>query len=99
MNTCLAQLFVFVHFALIQSIALADRETWCKVADPNDSYVNIRYPENEKRVRSVVNGADLWIDVNSAKTDGKGRRWAAMFRNDRSGKHDYILDEFLYDCR
>lgn len=83
---------------LSSSKVMADGETWCKVRDPDDTYVNLRYPPNGKIARSLNNGDEIWIDPNATRIDSKGRRWAAVFRNDKSGNHDYILGKFTYNC-
>ena len=84
---------------LIATDAKADGETWCKAGDPDDTYVNKRYPENGKVTGSINNGTDIWVNPSKTKTDSKGRRWTAVIRNDKSGSHDYILGKFTYDCK
>ena len=83
---------------LFAADAKADGETWCKVGDPNDTYVNLRYPPNGRVTRSLTNGTDIWINPSETETDNKGRRWAAVFRNDKSGNYDYVLARFTYNC-
>ena len=83
---------------LFAANAKADGETWCKVGDPDDTYVNQRYPANGRVTGSLTNGTDIWVNPSETKTDNKGRRWAAVFRNDRSGNYDYVLARFTYNC-
>ena len=82
----------------ITPTARASGETWCTVADPNDTYVNKRYPQNGTVTGSLPNGTDIWVAPDSTKSDNRGRRWAAAFRNDKSGEQDCILAKFLYKC-
>ena len=82
---------------LVATAARADGETWCKIGDPNDTYVNKRYPANGRITVSFANGMTIWVDPSGTVMDGKGRRWAAVFRNDRSGRTDYVLARFTYD--
>ena len=80
-----------------RSSVRADGETWCKIADPNDTYVNKRFPANGRITGSFDNGMNIWVDPGGTVMDGKGRRWAAVFRNDRSGRTDFVLAWFTYD--
>ena len=84
--------------SLLAASVRADGETWCKIADPNDTYVNKRFPANGRITGSFDNGMNIWVDPGGTVMDGKGRRWAAVFRNDRSGRTDYVLARFTYDC-
>ena len=83
---------------LFAADAKADGETWCKVGDTNDTYVNLRYPANGRITRSLTNGTDIWVNPSETASDNKGRRWAAVFRNDRSGNYDFVLARFTYNC-
>ena len=95
----LAILIAASLLSLTATAAKADGETWCKVGDPNDTYVNKRYPANGRITGTLNNGSDIWVAPANTKTDGKGLRWIAVIRNDKSGEYDYILARFTYNCR
>ena len=97
-KTILTSLIVAGSLMLFTADANADGETWCKAGDPNDTYVNLRYPANGRITGSRTNGTAIWVDPSKTKTDNEGRRWTAVIRNDRSGNYDYVLARFTYNC-
>ena len=98
MKIILTSLITAVSLMLFAAGAKADGETWCKVGVPNGTYVNQRYPANGRATGRLTNGTDIWVNPSETKTDKKGRRWAAVFRNDKSGNYDYVLARFTYNC-
>jgi len=73
----------------------------CKAGDPNDTYVNLRYPANGEVMRSQSNGAWIWVDPNGTVYDNQGRPWTAVI-NQRSRSpisREYVISKFVYACR
>ena len=58
MNTAL-KLLALSSFVLVAPLSTHSAEQMCKVRDPNDTYVNLRYPANGEVMRSQPNGS--WI--------------------------------------
>ena len=77
------------------------KEMMCKVADPNDTYVNLRYPANGELMRSLTNGSWIEIDSNGTTYDRQGRPWtASVSQRTRSPiGREYVLSQFVYGCR
>ena len=100
MKTIIKILTFFTVTALAPLSAHAT-EQMCQVRDPNDTYVNLRYPVNGEVMRSQPNGSWIWVDPNGTVYDKQGRPWtAAIKQRSRSpiGK-EYIISKFVYGCR
>ena len=74
MKIILTSLITAGSLILFAADAKADGETWCKVGDPNDTYVNKRHPANGRVTGLLTNGSDIWVDPSETKTDNKERR-------------------------
>lgn len=72
-----------------------------KVAEPNDTYVNLRYPANGELMRSLNNGSWIEIDSNGTTYDQQGRPWtASISQRTRSPiGREYVMGQFVYGCR
>lgn len=74
MKIILTSLITAGSLILFAADAKADGETWCRVGDPNDTYVNKRHPANGRVTGLLTNGSDIWVDPSETKTDNKERR-------------------------
>ena len=74
MKIILTSLITAGSLILFAADAKADGETWRKVGDPNDTYVNKRHPANGRVTGLLTNGSDIWVDPSETKTDNKERR-------------------------
>ena len=100
MNTAL-KLLVLSSCVLSAPLSAQSAEQMCKVRDPNDTYVNLRYPVNGKVIGSKPNGSWIWVDPNGTVYDNQGRAWTAVI-NQRSRSpinREYVISKFVYGCR
>ena len=100
MKITIKTLLGFVAMAVAPLGAQAE-EQMCKVRDPNDTYVNLRYPANGEVMQSLPNGSWIWVDPNGTVYDKQGRPWTAAI-NQRSRSpinREYIISKFVYGCR
>jgi len=56
-------------------------QQFCRVNDPNDSYVNLRQSPNGALIGPVVNGTT--VQITGYQSDTQGRDWAAVFTPDK----------------
>ena len=61
MKIILTSLITAGSLILFAADAKADGETWRKVGDPNDTYVNKRHPANGRVTGLLTNGSDIWV--------------------------------------
>ena len=59
MKIILTSLITAGSLILFAVDAKADGETWRKVGDPNDTYVNKRHPANGRVTGLLTNGSDI----------------------------------------
>jgi len=100
MKTAL-KLLTILSISLLTPLSAKSAEQMCKVGDPNDTYVNLRYPANGELMRSQPNGSWIWVDPNGTVYDNQERPWtAAIKQRSRSpiGK-EYVISKFVYGCR
>ena len=95
------KLFTLFSFALAVPPSAQSAEQMCKVRDPNDTYVSLRYPVNGEVMRSQPNGSWIWVDPNGTVYDNQGRPWTASIKQ-RSRfpiNREYVISKFVYGCR
>ena len=100
MKTAISILTVFAVMTVAPLSAQAE-EQMCKVSDPNDTSVNLRYPPNGELMRSLPNGSWIWVDPNGTEYDQQRRPWvAALYQRTKSpaGK-EFVIQKFVYGCR
>ena len=93
-------LLIITFFALLPSTATAE-DLMCKVDDPNDTYVNLRYPANGRLMRSLPNGSWIWVDPDGTEYDQNDNPWTAVI-NQRSKSPtgtEFVIEEFVNGCR
>jgi len=90
-----------LFFTLLTPLSAKSAEQMCKVRDPNDTYVNRRYPANGALMSSLPNESWVWVDPNGSVYDKHGRPWTATI-NQRSRSPiniEYVISKFVYECR
>ena len=100
MNTAL-KLLALSSFVLVAPLSAQSVEEMCKVRDPNDTYVNLRYPVNGEVIGSKPNGSWIWVDPNGTVYDNQGRPWTASIKQRSSSpiNREYVISKFVYGCR
>tara|TARA_B100001758_G_scaffold193494_1_gene170798 strand:+ start:111 stop:458 length:348 start_codon:yes stop_codon:yes gene_type:complete len=76
-------------------------EQMCRIHDPNDTYVNLRYPANGELIRSLPNGSWIWVDPNGTEYDQNNSPWTAVI-NQRSKSPtgtEFVMEKFVFECR
>ena len=63
-------LLAIVLVSLLPTTAKGE-DQMCQVQDPNDTYVNLRFPINGKILRSLPNGSWVWVDTYETEYDQK----------------------------
>ena len=82
MRNSIKLLLMITLFSLLPTTAKG-KDLMCKVDDPNDTYVNIRYPANGRLMRSLPNGSWIWVDPDGTEYDHNNNPWTAVI-NQRS---------------
>ena len=100
MQNSINHLIAITLFAL-SPITAKGEDLMCKVNDPNDTYVNLRYPANGKLMRSLPNGSWIWVDPNGTEYDHNNIPWTAVI-NQRSKSPtgtEFVIEKFVHGCR
>ena len=100
MQTSMKSLLIITLFALLPTTAKAEG-LMCKVENPSDTYVNLRYPANGTLMRSLPNGSWIWVDPNGTENDQNNIPWTAVI-NQRSKSPtgtEFVIEQFVHGCR
>ena len=100
MKYSIKPLIAITLFALSPTTAKGE-DLMCKVNDPNDTYVNLRYPANGKPMRSLPNGSWIWVNPNGTEYDHNNNPWTAVI-NQRSKSPtgtEFVIEKFVHGCR
>ena len=100
MRNAMKPLLIVTFFALLPSTAIAE-DLMCKVDDPNDTYVNLRYPANGELMRSLPNGSWVWVDPKGTEYDQNNKPWTAVIdqRSKSPTGKEFVIKKFVHECR
>ena len=100
MQNSIKLLLMITLFSLLPTTAKG-KDLMYKVDDPNDTYVNLRYPANGRLMRSLPNGSWIWVDPDGTEYDHNNNPWTAVI-NQRSKSPtgtEFVIEKFVHGCR
>ena len=92
---------VLLAFVVLFPTPARGEDQMCKVHNPNDTYVHLRYPANEEFMRALPNGSWIWVDPNGTQYDQNNKPWTAVI-NQRSKSptgREFVIKKFVHKCR
>ena len=92
---------VLLAFVALFPTPARGEDQMCKVHNPNDTDVHLRYPANKVFMRALPNGSWIWVDPYRTEYDQKNRPWTAVI-NQRSKSQtgrEFVMKQFVDECR